>query len=54
MEQKYKSEYDKAVADAQETIDWVNKMDEAYDLVDSDLNAASQALVIAYNKILDS
>lgn len=54
MEEKLRKEYDKAVSDAQETIDWVNKMDDAYKLVDTDLNAASQALVIAYNKILDS
>lgn len=54
MESKLRTEYDKAVEDAQATIDWVNKMDEAYDLIDTNLNAASQALVIAYNKILDS
>ena len=54
MEEKLRKEYDSLVSDAQETIDWVNKMDEAYKLVDTDLNAASQALVIAYNKILDS
>lgn len=53
MESKLRSEYDKAVSDAQETIDWVNKMQEAYNVLDTDKNAASQAIVIAYNKILD-
>lgn len=53
MEEKLRKEYDKAVSDAQETIDWVNKMQEAYNLIDTNKNAASQAIVIAYNKILD-
>lgn len=53
LENKLRSEYDKAISDAQETIDWVNKMQEAYNVIDTDRNAASQAIVIAYNKILD-
>ena len=53
MEEKLRKEYDKIVSDSQETIAWVNKMEEAYNLIDSDKNAASQAIVIAYNKILD-
>lgn len=53
MEEKLRKEYDKATEDANATIDWVNKMDDAYAQVDDNLNAASQALVIAYNKILD-
>ena len=53
MEEKLRKEYDKAVSDAQETIDWVNKMEEAYNQIDTNKNAASQAIVIAYNKILD-
>ena len=53
LEEKLRKEYDKSVSDAQETIDWVNKMEEAYNLIDSNKNAASQAIVIAYNKILD-
>jgi hypothetical protein len=28
-------------------------MEEAYNLIDTDKNAASQAITIAYNKILD-
>jgi hypothetical protein len=53
MESKLRSEYEKSVSDFRETEDWVNKMKEAYNKIDSDKNAASQAIVIAYNKILD-
>jgi len=53
MESSLRKEYDKATEDATATINWVQKMDDAYAMVDDNLNAASQALVIAYNKILD-
>lgn len=53
MEEKLRKEYDSGVQDYQKTIDWVSKMEEAFDLIDESPNAAGQALVIAYNKILD-
>ena len=53
VEKNWRDFYDKKASDAQETLDWVRKMEEAYNLVDTDKNAASQAITIAYNKILD-
>ena len=52
-EKSWRDFYDKKAKEAQETLDWVNKMEEAYNLIDTDKNAASQAITIAYNKILD-
>jgi len=53
LEKNWRDFYDKKAKEAQETLDWVNKMEEAYNLIDTDKNAASQAITIAYNKILD-
>lgn len=53
LEKNWRDFYDKKAKEAQETLDRVNKMEEAYNLIDTDKNAASQAITIAYNKILD-